>query len=71
MELSSLIQVVFDNWLTEESLSGSNPGAPVQCVSLNLHTPGILPGVKLTMACFWISVLPASSLSSLVPWTPR
>lgn len=71
MELSALIQVIFDNWLTEESLSGSHPGAPVQCVSLNLHIPDILPGVKLTMACFWISVLPASPLCSLVSWTHR
>lgn len=67
MRLSSLIQRIFDNLLSEGSLFGSNPGAPVQCADLNLHVPGTLPGVRLTVAGFWTSVPPASSLGSLVP----
>ena len=69
MRLSSLIQRIFDNLLSEGSLFGYNPGVPVQCADLNLHVPGTLPGVRLTMAGFWTSVPPASSLGSLVPWT--
>ena len=70
MRLSSLIQRIFDHLLSEGSLFGSNPGAPIQCADLTLHVPGSLPGVRLTVAGVWTSVPPASSLGPLVPWTP-
>ena len=38
--LTSLIQKILDNQLTDENLCGSNTGAPVQCTSLNSHVLG-------------------------------